>query len=123
MEEDQYFQAIVAAGQALEAKDPAEAERLLATCPPGMRNWEWRHLERRLHPELLTIQGHSGFACPDFRPDTMSAECRADALSGPIWEAGGARDSAGCTAPMEPPTARPWTGPEFAWPRPDPTAR
>ena len=66
-----------------------EAERLLADCPPRLRNWEWRHLNRRLHPELLTIQGHSGLVCPDFRPDTTSAECRTDALSGPIWDAAG----------------------------------
>ena len=74
MEEDQYFQAIVAADQAFAANDPVQAERLLSDCPPWLRNWEWRHLNRRLHPELLTIQGHSGFVCPDFRPDTTS--CR-----------------------------------------------
>ncbi len=89
MEEDQYFQAIVAADQAFAANDPTQAERLLADCPPRLRNWEWRHLNRRLHCELLTIQGHSGFLCPDFRPDTTSVECRAEALSGSIWDAAG----------------------------------
>ena len=88
-EEDQYFQAIVAADQAFAANDPIQAERLLMDCPPWLRNWEWRHLNRRLHCELLTIQGHSGLVCPDFRPDTTSAECRAEALSGSIWDAAG----------------------------------
>jgi WD40 repeat protein len=89
MEEDGYFQAIVAADQAFAARDPIHAERLLEDCPPRLRNWEWRHLNRRLHGELLTIQGHSGLVCPDFRPDTMSVECRAEALTGSIWSASG----------------------------------
>jgi len=89
MEGDWYFEQVGAAEQALATKDPRRAERLLAECPPRLRNWEWRHLERRLHCELLTIQGHSGLLCPDFRPDTPSIECRLDTLSGPIWEAAG----------------------------------
>ncbi len=89
MEEDQYFQAIVAADQAFGANDPIQAERLLVDCPHWLRNWEWRYLNRRLHCELLTIQGHSGLLCPDFRPDTTSAECRTEALTGSIWDAAG----------------------------------
>jgi WD40 repeat protein len=87
MEEDRYFQQVIAADQAFEAKDPTIARRLLADCPPVLRNWEWYHLRQRLHPELLTIVGHSGFVCPDFRPDTPDVECRVDALSGSLWEA------------------------------------
>ena len=86
-EQDQYFQAIVAADQALNASDPAGAEPLLAASPPHLRNWEWRHLSRRLHSEQLTIQGHSGLVCPDFRPDTNSPQCRAESLTGAIWDA------------------------------------
>ena len=89
MEEDGYFQAIVAADQAFRANDPIQAERLLAECPPRLRNWEWRHLNRRIHCELLTIQGHSGLLCPDFRPDTTDARCQSEALSGSIWDAAG----------------------------------
>jgi WD40 repeat protein len=89
MEEDRYFQQVIAADQAFEAKDPAMAQRLLADCPRSLRNWEWYHLSQRLHPELLTIVGHSGFVCPDFRPDTPNAECRTDALSGSLWDAAG----------------------------------
>jgi eukaryotic-like serine/threonine-protein kinase len=89
MEDNQYFQAILAADQALTVKDPAGADRLLAECPPSLRNWEWRHLHRRIHCELLTIQGHSGLLCPDFRPDTTDAQCQSEALSGSIWDAAG----------------------------------
>jgi WD40 repeat protein len=86
MEEDRYFQQVIAADRAFEATDPATAQRLLADCPPLLRNWEWYHLSRRLHSELLTIVGHSGFVCPDFRPDTPDVECRIDALSGSLWD-------------------------------------
>jgi WD40 repeat protein len=98
LEEDQYAQSILAVQQVLEnidpnRDDPLQAERLLAECPPRLRNWEWRHLSRRLHAELVTIQGHSGFACgPDFRPDTSSSACQIQALGVSIWDvAGGPR--------------------------------
>ena len=48
----------------LRAKDPATAERLLADCPPRLRNWEWRHLSRRLHPEVLDDSGPFGTRLP-----------------------------------------------------------
>jgi hypothetical protein len=86
-QEDRYFQGIMAADQALSANDPTAADRLLALCPAWPRNWEWRHLSHRLHPERVTIQGHSGFVCPDFSPETSRVECQLDALSGSIWEA------------------------------------
>ena len=89
LEEDRYFQQVIAVDQAFLAKDPATAQRLLADCPPSLRNWEWRHLNRRLHPEVLTILGHSGLVCPDFRPDTPDAGCQIDALNGSIWDAAG----------------------------------
>jgi eukaryotic-like serine/threonine-protein kinase len=89
MEEDQYLEQIAAAQRAIENNDPAEAERLLAACPPRLRHWEWRHLEHRLHAELVTLQGHSGLLCPDFRPDTASEQCRTGALGGSIWKTPG----------------------------------
>jgi WD40 repeat protein/tRNA A-37 threonylcarbamoyl transferase component Bud32 len=92
MEVDQYFQQIVLAQRAIEKNDPAEADRLLAACPPGLRHWEWRHLERRLHSELVTLEGHSALVCPDFRPDTTSVQCQTGALGGPIWGTAGRRD-------------------------------
>jgi WD40 repeat protein len=93
MEQEQYDQRILAAAQALAndnpvRDDPHRVERLLADCPPRLRNWEWRYLNRRLHAELLTIEGHSGFVCgSDFRPEIKSALCQADGLGRPIWDA------------------------------------
>jgi WD40 repeat protein len=87
MEENQYFQGILAAEQALQNNDPVEARRLLAACPSGRRNWEWRHLARRALPELLSIQGHSGFACAaDFQPNSRSVLCESGALGSSIWD-------------------------------------
>jgi WD40 repeat protein len=87
MEEDQYFQQILAADEALAHNDPAQASRLLEACPARLRNWEWRHLARRLHSEGLTIQGHSGFLCGgDFRPDAGSDACSVGSLGASIWE-------------------------------------
>jgi len=92
MEEDQYGERILAAAQVLANDDPVQddprqVERLLADCPPRLRNWEWRHLNRRLHAELLTIQGHSGLVCgPDFGPDIRSMLCENEGLGGSIWD-------------------------------------
>jgi len=92
MEEDQYDQRILAAAQALANDDPVQddprrAERLLADCPPRLRNWEWRHLNRMLRAERLTIQGHSGFVCgSDFRPEIRSFLCANVGLGVPIWD-------------------------------------
>ena len=86
MEEDYYFQQIVAVDQSLAAHDPARAHQLLADCPPRLRNWEWYHLSRRTHPAIATIQGHSGLLCgSDFRPDMGSSACSERSLGDPVW--------------------------------------
>ena len=54
---------------------PIRAGRLLEECPPPLRGWEWRHLMRRLHPEVRVIQGHTAFVCADdFTPDRLYAQ-------------------------------------------------
>jgi serine/threonine protein kinase len=87
MEEEQYFNGVLAAEQALASHNPDQAGRLLEECPPRLRNWEWRHLMRRLHSELRVLQGHSGFLCGlDFAPSSRTESlCRADVLPGSIW--------------------------------------
>ena len=86
MEVDQYFHQILAAEQALASHDPDQAERLLNHCPPEFRNWEWRHLRRRLHPELSVLQGRSGFLCADdFQPTSSPRTSPVDRLAGSIW--------------------------------------
>ena len=94
LEEDQYDQRILAVAQALAnddplRDDPRQVERLLADCPPRLRNWEWRHLNRKVHAQLVTIQGHSGLVCAlEFGPDTATLVCPQDSALGiPIWDA------------------------------------
>ena len=88
LEEDAYFDRILAAEQALASHDPDKAGRLLEECPAGLRGWEWRHLMRRLHPEVRVIQGHTAFVCADrLRAEPSHARCRDDVLPGSIWDA------------------------------------
>jgi WD40 repeat protein/serine/threonine protein kinase len=92
LEEDHYFQQVRSAQQALAKNDPGEARRLLEACPPRLRNWEWRHLARQLHSELLTIRGHSGYECAaDFQPQGESAYCRIGSLASSTWQAAPSR--------------------------------
>jgi WD40 repeat protein len=87
MEEDQYFDRILATEQALADHDPDQAGRKLEECPERLRNWEWYHLRRRLHPEIHEIQGHSAFLCAtEFAPDTRAGvPCRLGVLLSPLW--------------------------------------
>jgi WD40 repeat protein len=88
MEEDQYFDRILAAEQALANHDPDQAGRKLEECPERLRNWEWHHLKRRLHPEIHEIHGHSTLLCPtEFAPgSSASSACRLGVLTAPIWD-------------------------------------
>src|SRR5262249_24950824 len=85
---DLYFKPIPAAEQALANHDPDQAERKLEECPERLRNWEWRHLKRRLHPEIREVHGHSTLLCPtDFAPGSHPyAACRLGVLTAPIWD-------------------------------------
>ncbi len=87
IEEDQYFHGLLAAEQALSSHNPDQAAVLLEECPGRLRNWEWRHLMRRLHSELRVLHGHSGFLCgPDFAPGVgREVLCATDVLPGSIW--------------------------------------
>jgi eukaryotic-like serine/threonine-protein kinase len=91
MEEDQYARRILAVDLLLAninpiKDDPGQASRLLEECPPRLRNWEWRHLQRRLNAERLMIQGHSGFVCAtDFGPSVSADYCRIGALGMAVW--------------------------------------
>ncbi len=87
IEEDHYFHGLLAAEQALSSHNPDQAGALLEECPPRLRNWEWRHLMRRLHSELRVLHGHSGFLCgPDFAPGAgREVFCATDVLPGSIW--------------------------------------
>ena len=93
-EEEQYGQQIMAVEQLLAnvdaaRDDPARIEALLLECPPRLRGWEWGYLKKRLHAEILTISGHSGFLCGiDFRPGANEAYCRTELPKDSIWDPG-----------------------------------
>ena len=35
------------------------ARQALDDCPPALRQWEWRYLHNRMHPELAVLAGHA----------------------------------------------------------------
>ncbi len=88
MEEDQYFDRILAAEQAIANHDPDQAGRKLEECPERLRNWEWHQLKRRLHPEIHEIRGHTAMLCAtDFAPGSHAqASCKLGVLMAPIWD-------------------------------------
>ena len=55
-EQNAYFNNITQAAREIAAGHPARAERLLADCPVGLRDWEWHHLRRRLNTERLRVR-------------------------------------------------------------------
>jgi WD40 repeat protein/tRNA A-37 threonylcarbamoyl transferase component Bud32 len=87
MENESYFKQVIAAEQAWEHNDPAQADMLLDRCPEGLRGWEWHHLRRRFHSELQTLQGHGGFLCGvAFKPDGTQVACAAEPRGFLLWE-------------------------------------
>jgi WD40 repeat protein/serine/threonine protein kinase/tetratricopeptide (TPR) repeat protein len=65
-----YLHRVSLAHAAWRDHDISLATQLLGECPPGRRHWEWHYVNRLCHPELLTLEGHTGqvrSAC--FSPD------------------------------------------------------
>ena len=59
-------------------------------CPPRLRNWEWRHLNRRLHSRAADHPGPFGIRfAPTSGPTRRALNVALEALSGPIWDAAG----------------------------------
>ena len=59
---NRYFSDVALAHRELLAENPGRAERLLDTCPPYLRGWEWHYLRRLSHTALLTIPAHDDYA-------------------------------------------------------------
>jgi WD40 repeat protein/serine/threonine protein kinase/tetratricopeptide (TPR) repeat protein len=64
-----YFAKIGLAHREWLANNLGRAEQLLHECPRALRHWEWNHLKRLCHPEILTIAGPSPVTCVVFSPD------------------------------------------------------
>ena len=94
-----YLKHIALAQEAVAARQLARADELLERCEPGLRDWEWHHLQRRTHRCLYTLRGHA-----QGRPKTKTSGA---------WCTGPTADSSprpGPTGPSESGTPRPADG-------------
>ncbi|MHC4101063.1 MAG: WD40 repeat domain-containing serine/threonine protein kinase [Planctomycetota bacterium] len=55
-----YFTSIALAQNAYETGNTTHLVRLLDGCPPDLRGWEWRYLERLSDTSIRTLRGHTG---------------------------------------------------------------
>jgi WD40 repeat protein len=60
-EQTLYFHRTALAQQYWRGANIAQADRILALCPPELRGWEWRYLHRVGHADLLTLPGNGQF--------------------------------------------------------------
>jgi WD40 repeat protein/serine/threonine protein kinase/Flp pilus assembly protein TadD len=54
-----YFQSIARADLEWWNNNVDRADQILDECPAEYRDWEWRHLKRLCHADLLTLRGHT----------------------------------------------------------------
>ncbi|MFI4859794.1 MAG: protein kinase [Phycisphaerales bacterium JB063] len=59
-EYDAYLANLVAAQSALASYNPDAARGYLESCAPGLRNWEWAHLDAGLDGALMVLDGGGG---------------------------------------------------------------
>ncbi|MBL7044512.1 MAG: protein kinase, partial [Pirellulaceae bacterium] len=50
-----YLAQVSLADRSLSTNDVRQAEEVLDTCLPRLRDWEWRYLKQLCHPELLSV--------------------------------------------------------------------
>jgi WD40 repeat protein len=60
-----YFHSVFLADMALKERNVPLAQQRLQECKPALRNWEWRYLNARCHPELFAVHGHIAVFSPD----------------------------------------------------------
>src|SRR5262249_52375808 len=60
LEQRLYFNLIALADRELRDRNVARAQELLDRCPKGLRQWEWRFLNRLSHREQLSLGGNAG---------------------------------------------------------------
>jgi uncharacterized protein with WD repeat len=59
LEKALYFHRIALAHHEWLTNHLLRASQLIADCPAGLRDWEWRYLNRLCHAELHTLRGHT----------------------------------------------------------------
>jgi len=94
------------------AGNPDRARQLLDACDPAYRGWEWRHVHRLAHAELLTLPGGGGSRDVVYSPDGARVLARGyagwwvwDAASGKLLHEGGKGDNGTATTSAVSPDA------------------
>lgn len=86
-EYEQYVAGIQSASYAFKEGRLDVCERTLLSLPERHRNWEWGYLMRQVHPETLTLAGHTaGLRCARFSPDGLKALTVSDDMTAKIWD-------------------------------------
>jgi WD40 repeat protein/tRNA A-37 threonylcarbamoyl transferase component Bud32 len=89
-QETSYFQTIALAAPEVLANNVQRADRLLDSCLPEYRNWEWHYLKRLCHAELLTLHPRTEPACVTFSPDGQRVAAAGGVLGRPgeinLWD-------------------------------------
>jgi eukaryotic-like serine/threonine-protein kinase len=87
-----YVKHVALAQEAVSARQLSRADELLERCEPGLRDWEWHHLQRRTHRCVYTLRGHpqgtnQNLRCVVYRPDGRQLASAGVDGSIRIWDA------------------------------------
>ncbi len=92
-----YLNAVALADREFSAGSLYRADELLRTCPPALRSWEWHYLKRQVHPNLMTLRGHTNqVSCLAYSPDgkriASGAWCEKNPGEFKLWDAADGRE-------------------------------
>ena len=95
MRRNAYYQTIALAAPEIRANDVGRADRLLDSCPPDLRQWEWGALKRLAHAEQRTLNFPADPSATAFSRDGRLLATAGGALGEPgtiaFWDTGSGR--------------------------------